>query len=332
MRQSKRKSPVKSLPRVVVVVGSTASGKTSLGIRLAKKFNGEIISADSRQIYRGMDIGTAKPPFSYAPQSGAFTKPSAPPNGGARTYYSEGVRHHLVDIRNPNQLYTVAQYKKDCVKTIKQVLARNKLPIMVGGTGLYIKAVTDNLTIPKVKADPKLRTKLEKEIKNKGLDYLYQKLIRLDPEAAYIIDRHNPRRIIRALEIALKTNKPFSLTRQQGKPLFAFLQIGISLPKEKLKNRIDKRVDEMTKLGLIQEVKNLIKKYPPDSSVFDAIGYREIINYLQGKSTLEEAVKLIKKNTWYFAKRQLTWFRKDKRIHWITTPDEAEKLTKAFLV
>lgn len=309
LRISKKKSQIKPLPKVIVLVGPTASGKTALSVKLAKKFDGEIISADSRQIYRGLDIGTAKP----------------------TSQEQQAIPHHLIDIRNPNQPYTVAQYKRDCVKVIRQILKKDKLPIIVGGTGLYIKAVVDNLTIPRVKADPLLRYELEQELQGRGLNFLYNELVKLDPEAAYIVDPHNPRRVIRALEIAMSTKKPFSETRRQGKPLFQFFQIGISQPKEKLRERINKRIDTMTGEGLIDEVKNLIKKYPAGMSAFEAIGYREIINYLNGKSSLEEAVELMKKNTWHFAKRQLTWFRKDKNIHWATTQTQAEELIKTLL-
>lgn len=309
MKLSKRKSQIRFFPRVLVIVGPTASGKTSLGIKLAKKFAGEIISADSRQIYRGLNIGTAKPTLQER----------------------QAISHRLIDIRNPNQPYTVAQYKRDCIKAVRQTLNKNKLPIIVGGTGLYIKAVVDNLTIPQVKADPLLRGKLEQELQDRGLNFIYKELIKLDPEAAYIIDPRNPRRVIRALEIALSTKRPFSETRRQSKPLFDFLQIGISQPREKLRTRIDKRIDMMIREGLIDEVKNLIKKYPVQTRAFEAIGYREIIDHLQGKTSLEEAAKAMKKNTWHFAKRQLTWFRKDKSIHWLTTQAQAEKLTKNFL-
>ena len=308
------------LPKVVIIVGPTASGKTSLGIKLAKKVSaiggpasgwqgGEIISADSRQIYRGLDIGTAKPSLQER----------------------QAISHHLIDIRKLNQDYTVAQYKRDCVKAIKDISSRGKLPIIVGGTGLYIKAVVDNLTIPQVKADPLLRKELKQELQDRGLSFLYKELIKIDPEAAYIVDPRNPRRVIRALEIALSTKRPFSQTRRQGKPLFNFLQIGIDHPKEKLRKRIDKRIDAMIEQGLVDEVRNLIKKYPAGTHAFEAIGYREIINHLQGKISLEEAIGLMKKNTWHFAKRQLTWFRKDKRIHWISTPQKAERLIKNFL-
>ena len=309
LKPSKKKPRIKPLPKVIVIVGPTASGKTSLGIRLAKKFNGEIVSADSRQIYRGLDIGTAKPTLKE----------------------QQAIPHHLIDVKYPNQSYTAAEYKKGCLKAVRQILKKNKLPIIVGGTGLYIKAVVDNLTIPKVEADPLLRKELEQELQDRGLSFLYGKLIKIDPEAAYIVDPHNPRRVIRALEIAIGAKKPFSQTRRQGKPLFDFLQIGISWPKEKLRERIGKRIDMMIKEGLVDEVRNLVKKYPARTHAFEAIGYREIINHLQGELSLEKAVELTKGNTWRYAKRQMTWFRKDKNIHWISNQREAESPVREFL-
>lgn len=293
--------------KLLVILGPTASGKTDLAIKLAKKYNGEVVSADSRQIYKGMNIGTAKP------------------------LSLEGVPHWLLNIKNPNQNYTVAEYKKDAIKVIRDIQKRGKLPILAGGTGLYIKSVVENLDIPKISANPRLRGKIEKEVQKKGLNFVFQKLIKLDPEAAYIVDPKNPRRVIRALEVTLLTKKPFSQQRKAGKPLFDVLEIGIypgksCLPAdgEKLKNRINLRVDEMLKEGLIEEVKDLVKKYPPrlgeaggsNCQAFDAIGYREIIEFLNNKKTLEQALAEIKTNTWHYAKRQMTWFRADKKVKW----------------
>lgn len=302
--------------KLLVILGPTASGKTDLAIKIAKKYNGEVISADSRQIYRGMDIGTAKP------------------------LDLEGIPHWLLDIKNPNQIYTVAEFKKDAVKKIKEILKRKKLPILTGGTGLYIKAIVENLDIPKVTADPVLRKKIEKEIEKHGLDFVFKKLVKLDPEAAYIVDPKNPRRVIRALEVTLLTKKPFSQQRKSGKLLFDVLEIGISFPNEKLKERINKRAEQMIKNGLADEVKNLVKKYPPklvgeaggqEQQAFDAIGYREIIEYFKNKITLEQAKEKIKINTWHFARRQMTWFKKDKKIRWITNSEKAENLIQSFL-
>lgn len=295
--------------KLIVILGSTASGKTDLALQLAKKFKGEIVSADSRQVYRGLDIGTAKP---------------------TKTMMRD-VRHHLVDIKNPRQTYTLWQYKKDALQKIKELIKRGKIPFLVGGTGLYIKAVVDNLDIPQVKPDWKLRKRLELKIRTKGLKELYEDLVKIDPEAAYIVDPQNPRRVIRALEVAIKTNKPFSRQYKKRKPLFDVLQIGLNPDKEKLKEKIEKRADKMLKEGLLLEVKNLIVKYDKNLPVFDAIGYREIISYLDEKTSLPEAIEKIKKNTWRFARRQMTWFKKDQRIHWIKNSKEAESLIKKFL-
>ena len=304
----------KSSNRILVIVGPTASGKTALAIKLAKKLNGEIVSADSRQIYRGMNVGTAKPPFSPAnPRAAAKT---SVPRSSRETHVSEGIPHHLIDIRNPDENYTVADYKRDAVKAIKKILARGKLPILVGGTGLYIKAVVENLDIPKVKENPELRRQLETELEKNGLDFLFKKLVALDPEAAYIVDPKNPRRVIRALEVALITGKPFTAQRKKKKPLFDAVIIGITLPNEKLRMKIEKRVDEMIKSGFVDEVKKLYSKYGKVKAL-EAIGYREIIEYLDGKISLEETVRQIKFNTWHYAKRQMTWFRKDKKVFWI---------------
>ncbi|MCX7589425.1 MAG: tRNA (adenosine(37)-N6)-dimethylallyltransferase MiaA [bacterium] len=296
-------------PKIIVIVGPTASGKTALAIQLAKKFNGEIISADSRQIYRGMDIGTAK----------------------ATKKEQKIIKHYLIDIKNPNQNYTVANFKKDAFLAINKILKNKKLPFLVGGTGLYVQAVVDNLDIPKVKPNKKLRLKLEKELNKYGKKYLFNKLVLLDPEAQYIVDPNNPRRIIRALEICILTGKPFSSQRKKKDRAFNVLKLGINLPKSLLYEKIDKRVDLMIKKGLIKEVKRLIEEYGKNHQSFDAIGYREIIDYLDKKISKNEAITQIKHNTKLFAKRQLTWFKKDKEINWVDNSIEAEKLVNIFL-
>ena len=297
------------LSKLIVIIGPTASGKSALAIKISQKFSGEIVSADSRQIYRGMNIGTAKP-----------TKEEM-----------TTVPHHLINIKNPDENYTASEYKRDALKAIKTVIKKGFLPILVGGTGFYVKVIIDNLKIPNIKPDFKLRHKLEKEIEKYGLDFVFKKLIKIDPEAAYIVDQNNPRRVIRALEIALKTKKPFSAQRKAGKSLFDFLEIGISMPIKEQNNRIKKRVNLMIKNGLIEEVKNLVKKYGANHQSLDAIGYREIIEYLNKKISLKTATDLIKNKTRRYAKRQMTWFRKDKRINWIKNEKEIEKLIKKFL-
>jgi tRNA dimethylallyltransferase len=294
-------------PKLLVIVGPTASGKSSLGIALAKKFDSEIISADSRQIYRGMDIGTAK------------------------VLNTESIPHHLIDIRNPDEDYAVAEFKRDATVAIHEILMKKKLPILVGGTGLYVKSVVDNLDIPEIKADPTLRAQIENEIATKGLPAIFEKLVELDPEAAYIVDPKNPRRVVRALEVAILTGRPFTAQRLKSEPLYDTLEIGINPPPEILRERINRRIDEMIKNSLVAEVKNLLKKYGPTPTAFDAIGYREIIDHLEDKTTLEDAVAAMKLNTWHFAKHQLTWFKKDKKIHWVENTQEAINLAEDFV-
>lgn len=321
--QKKLSKKEKTLIKVIAIVGPTASGKSDLAIKLAKELNGEIISADSRQIYKNMDIGTAK-----VPKDKIYNLSSI--------YYCSDIPHYLLDIKKPNQLYTVAQYKKDAINYIKAIWRRKKIPILVGGTGLYIKAVIDNLKIPNIKPDYKLRQQLTTELQNKGLNYLYQKLIQLDPKAAAIIDPHNHRRIIRALEIIYKSNKLFSRQRKQGKKMFLTLKIGLCPPKEVLKTKINQRVKKMIKNGLIQEVQKLIKDYPSSLAAFNTICYKEIISYLKKEISLEKAISLIKINTWQYAKRQLTWFKKDKEIQWFNPENKKDiktifKICKQFI-
>jgi len=287
------------LNKLIVILGPTASGKTNLALKLARRFRGEIVSADSRQIYKEMDIGTAK------------TK-----------------NIHLVDIVRPNQDFSLAKYKKLAIKTIKDIQKRGKTPFLVGGTGLYIQAIVDNLDLPKVKPNLKLRAKIEEEIKDIGLKKVYQKLLQLDPKAENIVDRNNPRRVIRALEICLQTKKPFSQQRKKGKPLFNVLQIGLKINQAKLDKKIDQRIAKMMQVGLIKEVENLLKKYKADLPSLNSIGYQEIIQYLQGNISLEEAKNLIKIHTRQYSRRQNTWFKKDKRIKWVENYKQANKLIK----
>ncbi len=313
--------------KLVAIVGPTASGKTKLAISLAKKFNGAIVSADSRQIYKEMDLGTAKP----IPMQNEKCKMKND------VLIVAGIEHYLIDIKNPCDDYTVGQYKKDAIKAINKIIGNGKLPFLVGGTGLYISAIIDNLEIPKVKPNEKLRKNLEKEIKNKGLDFVWKKLVKIDPEAAYIVDPKNPRRVIRALEIALSTNKPFSAQRKKGQTLYKVLELGLNPKSEKLKKIIAERIDVMVHDGLVEEVKGLLKKYSTKPKSFEAIGYREIIDYLNNKTSLEKAIELMTKNTWHYARRQMTWFRKDKKIIWLpnnslnNSKKYAEKLIKEFL-
>lgn len=295
--------------KLIAIVGPTASGKTMLGISLAKQFAGEIVSADSRQIYRGMDVGTAKP----TPDE------------------RRAILHHLIDIRNPNEEYTVADYQRDAIATIKDILARDKTPLLVGGTGLYVRAVVENLNIPKVVVDRKLRARIETDIARDGLDAIFKKLTTLDPEAANVVDPKNSRRVVRALEVAITTGEPFTAQRKMNAPLFHTLTLGLNPPPETLRERIDRRIDAMIRDGFIDEVHALLRTYGADVPAFNAIGYRELITYLDGAASLQDAVALIKLHTWHYAKRQITWFKKTPDIHWVEREDDAMALVKDFL-
>ena len=290
----------KKLPKLIVILGSTVSGKTSLAIRLAKELGGEIVSADSRQIYKEMDIGTAKP-----------TKKER-----------EVVPHHLVDIISPNQTFSVALYKKKALLTIKDIKKRGKIPFLVGGTGLYIQAVVDNLAFPKIAAQRALRNKLE--LKNKK--ELFQIYRKLDPQGAQLIDKENKRRLIRAIEVCKATGKPFWQQRKKEKPLLNTLQIGLKPSPQELEKKISKRTNQMIASGLEKETKALAKKYSR-SPLLQTIGYQEWF----GESSPKEIKENIKLHTLQFAKRQITWFKRDKRIHWIKNYSQAKKLVKAFL-
>ena len=288
-------------PKLIVILGPTASGKSEMALSLAKKFKGEIISADSRQIYKEMDIGTAK------------------------LKNNQKVVHYLIDIKKPNQEFNVALFKKSAIKIIKDIQKRGKMPFLVGGTGLYIKAIVDNLNFPTAVPQLKLREKLEK----KSLKELFKAYKKLDPKGAKFIDKDNKRRLIRAIEVCKITGKPFWEQRKKEEPIFRVLQIGIKLPEKLLRNNIEKRVEKMFKDGLEKEARNLAKKYgliPP----LQTIGYQEWKEFFEGKINKEEVKKLIVQHTNKFAKRQITWFKRDKRINWVKNLKEAENIIRRF--
>ena len=292
------------MEKLIVILGQTSSGKTSLSINLAKKFNGEIVSADSRQVYQGMDIG-----------SGKVTRNEM-----------QGIPHYLLDVANPKRKFSVAQYKKLALKEIKNIQTKNKMPILVGGTGFYIQSIVDGIIIPEVKPDWKLRTKLEKLT----IEQLFEKLKKLDPERAEIIDKHNPRRLIRALEIILKTKKPNTTLIKNEQ--FSVLQIGITKSKEELKNLIHKRLlKRLEKNALINEIKKLRKTLSWKRLEELGLEYRFVAQYLQDKITYQEMIDDIQKGSEQYAKRQMTWFKRDKRIYWVKNYKEAEKLIKKFI-
>ncbi len=301
---------------LIVILGPTASGKTGLSLDLAKKFQGEVISADSRQMSRDMDVGTAK-------EKGIWKE-----CGGGKAYIVEGVSHHLMDFLDPDETFTLAQYKKETEKKIGEIEERGHLPFLVGGTGLYISAVVDNLSIPRVQPNAALRASLEE----KNEEELFLMLQNLDPESAKKIDAKNKRRIIRAIEVVLESGKPFSEQQKKGKPFVDPLMIGIDRSREELYARINARVHTQLQNGMIEETRELLKKgYDATLPSMSGIGYGHIACYLDGKLSLEETEELIKCDTRRYAKRQLTWFRREKRIHWVKSEEAAEDLVREFL-
>lgn len=317
----------KNNKKLIVILGPTASGKTRLAIKLAQKFNGEIISADSRQVYQEMLIATASPYQEFQNSKTKIQKKKLRVKEIKKPVLIKKIPHYLLHIIPPDQEFNVALYKKLVLEIIKDIQERGKLPFLVGGTGLYISAIVDNLKFPKVPANKHLRKELEKKTA-KELFQIYKKL---DPEGAKFIERENKRRLIRAIEVSKLTGKPFSQLREKGKPLFRVLQIGLTIPREKLKKRISQRVEKMIKKGLEQEVQYLVKRYSWDLPSLQTIGYQEWKDYFEGKASLDEVKQRIIHHTWQYARRQMTWFKRDKRIRWISTTEEAKNLIKKFL-
>ncbi|NOZ30192.1 MAG: tRNA (adenosine(37)-N6)-dimethylallyltransferase MiaA [Chloroflexi bacterium] len=293
-------------PPLIAIVGPTAVGKTALSLDLAEAVNGEVVSADSRQIYRYMDIGTAKPT----------------PDERAR------VPHHLLDVVDPDQTLTLAQYQRLAYAAIEEIHRRGRVPLLVGGTGLYVRAVLEGLRIPEVPPDPELRARLEAEAAEQGPEALHARLAALDPVAAARIDPRNVRRVIRALEVCLIAGRPISELQQASPPPYRILRLGLTRPRRELYARIDARVDAMMAAGLVDEVRSLLARgYGPELPAMTGLGYRQICQYLAGEMTLEEAVREIKRRTRRFVRQQQTWFRPDDpRIRWFDlskTPPEA---------
>ena len=300
-------------PPLLILAGPTASGKTDLAVKLAKKFNGEIINADSRTVYKELNVATAKPPL----KSGGFY---------------DGIKHHLFNVVSPKTSYDLAQYQQAAFRVMNIIQRRKKLPILVGGSGLYIRAVIDNLQLPHVPPRPQLRKKLEAIAQTPaGLRYLVKQLKQLDPVAFRTIDKKNPRRVIRALEVCMTTGQPFSQALRKGPPLFDVLYLCLDIPREKLYKRIDARTHQQIKEGLIEETKKLVKKYGLKIPAMSGIGYRQMNEYLQSKMTLPEAILRLQWDTHAYARRQLTWFRKEPRVKWIKNQRQAETLIRHWL-
>lgn len=298
--------------KIISVVGPTASGKTALSIEIAKKYNGEIISADSMQIYRGMDIATAKP-----------TKEEM-----------QGIVHHLIDNVNPEDEYSVAQYVKDARNTILDIDSRGKTPILVGGTGLYVNSLLDNVQFSESPIDEELRQKLNSQSTEELLPILYD----VDSESYEKLSiEKNHKRIVRALEIYYQTGKPKSVVDKEAKSVpspYDAIKIGLNAnDRQFLYDRINTRVDLMIDMGLLDEAKKFLSKNL-SSTASKAIGYKEFIPYFNGESSLEDCKNLLKMETRRYAKRQITWFKRDKEIHWfsIDLMNKDELINKVFEV
>ena len=287
--------------KLIVLIGPTAVGKTSTSIFLAQQLNGEVVSADSRYFYRGMNIGTAKP---FAEEM-------------------EGVPHHLIDVADPDENWSLALFQRKAYQAIDEILAKGKVPILVGGTGQYVEAITDGWQIPKQRANEALRDELNHWAEEVGTEGLHQRLAVLDPQAASTIDHRNVRRTIRALEVIFLTGKKFSDQRMKKEPRYEICRIGLNRPREELYQRVDQRIELMMEMGLVKEVRDLLRKgYAYDLPAFSAIGYREVIQYVRGEISKEEAVMLIKRNTRKFVRRQSNWFKlDDPAIRWFEMGD-----------
>lgn len=291
--------------KLIVIVGPNASGKSELAVALAKKFNGEVISADSRQVYKGMDIGSGK----------------------IKKSETKVIPHHLLDVASPKSVFTVTRYRQLALKAVEKIRRAGKIPILCGGTGFYIQAVIDGITIPQVKPDWKLRQQLEKLPAEK----LYSILRKLDPDRAKSIEPQNPRRLIRAIEIVKTTGKPVPALKKQ--PLdYEILFLGIKKSEKELKRLIERRTDARIRKGMVAEVRKL-KNSGLSWNKLESFGleYRAVSQFLQNKTSRQKMIDTIKKEDWQYAKRQMTWFGRDKRIRWIKAKAQALSPVKKYL-
>lgn len=289
---------------LIVITGPTASGKTALSVELAKILDGEIVNADSMQIYKYMDIGTAKPTLSER----------------------QGIPHHLIDIVNPDEPFSVARYCECANKVIEDIHLRGKIPVMVGGTGLYVDSLVNNIKFSEIEPDDEYRNEMEHLAEEKGNEYIYKMLCDIDPQSASKIKVADRKRIIRALEVYHLTGKTITWHNEQSTSVpspYNTTMFAIDIDREVLYDKINRRVDIMIEDGLVDEVKNIIGMgIQSDATSMQAIGYKEIVSYLEGHITLDEAIDKIKQSSRRYAKRQLTWFRRNEKIHWISSIDE----------
>lgn len=300
------------MKKVIVIVGPTASGKTSLSIELAKRTNGEIVSADSMQIYQEMNIGTAKPTQEEM----------------------QGIPHHLLDFVSPEERFSVSDYKILAETKISEIIQKDHQPIVVGGTGLYINSLIYGIDYPNMKYDEAYRQSLEKIAKEKGNLYLYEKAKKIDEQAMQRISVNDTKRIIRVLEIyhaTGKTKTQIECESRKNKPPFSYVIYGLYFDRAELYDRINQRVDQMMEQGLVEEVKQIQEKYQKFPTAMQAIGYKEVVDYLEGNCTKEEMVEKIKMETRRYAKRQMTWFRKIQEIQWIDGNQSMEEKLSIIL-
>lgn len=301
-----------SKPKVIVIGGPTASGKTALSIFLAKNINGEIISADSMQIYKDMNIGTAKPTVEEM----------------------DGIKHYLIDCVSPSVRYSVADFKKDATNAIEDILKKGKTPIVVGGTGLYIDSLIYGIDYNEMQVDLEYRAYLENLAEEKGLEYLYDLAKNIDEQAMSKISVNDKKRICRVLEVYKSTGKTkteLEKVSRQKDVKYDFKVFAIDMERQILYDRINKRVDLMIDAGLIDEVNNLIKKYPDMPTAMQGLGYKEVVQYFEKKCTKEEMIEKIKQESRRYAKRQLTWFRRNKNIVWLDAKKSLDENTKIIL-
>lgn len=298
-------------PKVIVICGSTASGKTSLSISLAKKINGEIVSCDSMQIYKEMDIGSAKPTVEEMQE----------------------IKHYLVDFVSPEKRYSVSEYKEDASKAIEEIINKGKTPIIVGGTGLYLNSLIYNIQYNEMEVDLNYRRELEKEAEEYGLEVLYNRAKEIDPEAMEKVSANDKKRITRVLEIynATGRNKTELEKKSRKEVPYNYLIFGINMERSILYDRINKRVDIMLEQGLIEEVKNLINKYSNMPTAMQGLGYKEVKEFLDGNISKEEMIEKIKMETRRYAKRQITWFKRIENIIWLDGLNKTEENVNSIM-
>ena len=293
-------------PTVIVICGPTASGKTALSIELAKRIDGEVVSADSMQIYKDMNIGSAK----VTPEE------------------MDGIKHYLIDFVSPDERYSVANYKQDAKKAIEEIIAKGKTPIVVGGTGLYVDSLIYEIEYNDIEIDEEYRKELERIKEKDGLDVLYKSALKIDPKAMEKISSNDSKRIMRVLEIYHSTGKTKTQQELESRTKeipYNYKVFAINMDREKLYDRINRRVDIMIEKGLVEEVEKLIEKYKKFPTAMQGLGYKEVRDYLEEKLSYEDMIEKIKQESRRYAKRQLTWFRKDKDTIWIDGLNDMEE-------